>query len=543
MSPPPPRPVPSAPSATFPAYPPLPSDGTAYVTYVDLPLTLSGNVSDYSTPQVQAQLREEVAALFGVSSDEVALVFPARRARRLQTSDSSGNGGSGGVVSLTVRLIARDPAQVAALQPTAEGQDQTSLSAAFSAVVPGATVLSIGSVVVTQAVVAPPPPNIPPLRVPDPPPPTPTPPPPSPPPPSSPTPSTPPPCPSPPTTPPPPPPIVPPCTDRAGEFQCPGLGAALGLSRCSYEGEVYPQNCDHANTALAQCWKAQCKATCAIECPSPPLLSPLKSPGPPPSASPPPAPPAPPPILASSPPPSLTPGSRLPTPPPSAPLGGGDFSINTSPTDDPSGGGSDTPVAGIVVGVLVPLLLLGALAYYLLYVRKALNKPRHQSLASMQTDSTISHTSPNATLTAQQAQADPTYGSNVTPMATPRGDDAKSPGGVGGGEATEIIDVEVALEGAPSPDGTGAAQAGAPVLLDSRVPKLSVTTADPSADHKAAKTKLRAYELEYESREGRKPRKRSEWGEMWPEYERYVALRKMAASSSSAGAPAEVRAP
>ena len=67
------------------------------------------------------------------------------------------------------------------------------------------------------------------------------------------------------------------------------------------------------------------------------------------------------------------------------------------------------------------------------------------------------------------------------------------------------------------------------LLAEDRIDRIE--SEDPEADHKAVKARLREYELNYEAREGRKPRKRAEWGEMWPEYERYAALRKMASQT------------
>lgn len=58
----------------------------------------------------------------------------------------------------------------------------------------------------------------------------------------------------------------------------------------------------------------------------------------------------------------------------------------------------------------------------------------------------------------------------------------------------------------------------------------AMTTADAMAEHKAIKAKLREYEVAFEAREGRKPRKRDEWGDMWPDYERYAALRQSPAT-------------
>ena len=53
-----------------------------------------------------------------------------------------------------------------------------------------------------------------------------------------------------------------------------------------------------------------------------------------------------------------------------------------------------------------------------------------------------------------------------------------------------------------------------------------MTTADAMAESKAIKAKLREYEIAFEAREGRKPRKKAEWGDMWPDYERYASLRQ-----------------
>lgn len=76
--------------------------------------------------------------------------------------------------------------------------------------------------------------------------------------------------------------------------------------------------------------------------------------------------------------------------------------------------------------------------------------------------------------------------------------------------------------------------------VDVKVQEMGVSSEDPEADHKAAKARLRQYELEYESKHGVKPRKRSEWGEMWPEYERYAVLRKMATEKKLAQDMAEL---
>ena len=64
-----------------------------------------------------------------------------------------------------------------------------------------------------------------------------------------------------------------------------------------------------------------------------------------------------------------------------------------------------------------------------------------------------------------------------------------------------------------------------------RPSKLVNLERDPISDHRSVKAKLREYELAFEAEHGFKPRKVAEWGAMWPEYERYVALRRMATQS------------
>jgi hypothetical protein len=56
----------------------------------------------------------------------------------------------------------------------------------------------------------------------------------------------------------------------------------------------------------------------------------------------------------------------------------------------------------------------------------------------------------------------------------------------------------------------------------------SATEVDPESAHAASKARLRAYERDFVSENGRKPRLRSEWGVMWGEYERYQAARQQA---------------
>jgi len=89
----------------------------------------------------------------------------------------------------------------------------------------------------------------------------------------------------------------------------------------------------------------------------------------------------------------------------------------------------------------------------------------------------------------------------------------------------EALPVAVTSASTTTPRGSGAAAAQVAVTVES---------SDPVADHKTVKSRLREYEIAFEQREGRKPRKRTEWGEMWPEYERYAALRKMATQSKLA---------
>jgi len=55
-----------------------------------------------------------------------------------------------------------------------------------------------------------------------------------------------------------------------------------------------------------------------------------------------------------------------------------------------------------------------------------------------------------------------------------------------------------------------------------------IASTDPEKEHKEIKARLRQYELDFEARQGFKPRKRDEWGKMWPDYEKYVLLRKAA---------------
>jgi hypothetical protein len=97
-----------------------------------------------------------------------------------------------------------------------------------------------------------------------------------------------------------------------------------------------------------------------------------------------------------------------------------------------------------------------------------------------------------------------------------RKDDAKEGGLLGNGVQAKAVDVT-----------SSTAQAGADgeVALES----IAVEPAeedDVAQEHKAIKARLREYEIAYEAREGRKPRKRNEWGDMWPDYEKYAELRK-----------------
>jgi len=92
--------------------------------------------------------------------------------------------------------------------------------------------------------------------------------------------------------------------------------------------------------------------------------------------------------------------------------------------------------------------------------------------------------------------------------------------------------------------GTRSTSHPASTLTTAKIPKLPPIESDnPEAEHREVKAKLREYEIAFESRNGFKPRKRTEWGDMWPEYERYAALRKMASdkrdSASDAGRDSE----
>jgi len=70
-------------------------------------------------------------------------------------------------------------------------------------------------------------------------------------------------------------------------------------------------------------------------------------------------------------------------------------------------------------------------------------------------------------------------------------------------------------------------------LIESKIPKMDIESADPEAERKAIKSKLREYEQAFENREGRPPRKRADWGDMWPNYEKYINLRRVVRENSS----------
>ena len=63
----------------------------------------------------------------------------------------------------------------------------------------------------------------------------------------------------------------------------------------------------------------------------------------------------------------------------------------------------------------------------------------------------------------------------------------------------------------------------APIITKSLAP-----TDDVQQQLDAVKSTLYTYEVAFESQNGYKPRTRAEWGEVWAEYERYAALRKLA---------------
>lgn len=86
-----------------------------------------------------------------------------------------------------------------------------------------------------------------------------------------------------------------------------------------------------------------------------------------------------------------------------------------------------------------------------------------------------------------------------------------------------------------------------PVINPMSTANVLVDNVDPAEEHslllaqaKAAKVTLRKYEKEFEAREGKKPRTRAEWGPMWPEYQRYAALREQAKGSPPPATAAEV---
>ena len=69
-------------------------------------------------------------------------------------------------------------------------------------------------------------------------------------------------------------------------------------------------------------------------------------------------------------------------------------------------------------------------------------------------------------------------------------------------------------------------------VFPSRLPRLLTSHALPCSSSlhlppspPLAHQALRDYELAYEAKEGKKPKKREEWGEMWGEFERYAVLR------------------
>jgi len=133
-------------------------------------------------------------------------------------------------------------------------------------------------------------------------------------------------------------------------------------------------------------------------------------------------------------------------------------------------------IAGIVIGSLA--FILAVVLFWRYYVQKSQKQPLASSVDAV----------PTATRYPSEA--------SVTASMTPRGGDV----------AADLSPNQVVVE-----------------------------SDDPVADHKTVKARLREYEIAYEQREGRKPRKRAEWGEMWHEYERYAALRKMASSKSQEG--------
>ena len=239
-------------------------------------------------------------------------------------------------------------------------------------------------------------------------------------------------------------------------------------------------------------------ATFTVESVQPPAIATILINHPSPPPSPPPAPPP-------TPPP--TPPPPPPPPPPTevttntSAILGNEIAAQSADTGTESGisGGA---IAGIIVGMLLVLALVGAVVYLKRTGRITLrskegNGDRGEKAQVLANDAAL-----------YQSMAD---------------------------ESSAAADVEAAIGGPSEP-----LERLHSFTVESKIDKVGVTTDDPEADHKAVKAKLRDYEIEYEKKHGVKPRRRSEWGEMWSEYERYAVLRKMASdrqiASTSLGA-------
>ena len=63
-------------------------------------------------------------------------------------------------------------------------------------------------------------------------------------------------------------------------------------------------------------------------------------------------------------------------------------------------------------------------------------------------------------------------------------------------------------------------------LAQSRLGDEVSSILDPATEHRKLKELLRDYSLGYAAQHnGQKPKSREEWGELWPAYQRYAALR------------------
>lgn len=203
--------------------------------------------------------------------------------------------------------------------------------------------------------------------------------------------------------------------------------------------------------------------------------------------------------------------------------------------DEGDGGVGRT--VGIVIGVVLFVVIV--LGFGVWYMRKrvgATTQRKDEQFApivapgaSIAEDVEAAYAAPPAVTTAPATKV--SYAANV-----PSADTMSSP------QPSPAPAIKLAPETiqAAATEEAGASPRGAETLhsfaVESKAALVGVASEDPEADHKAVKAKLREYEQTYEAQHGVKPRKRSEWGEMWPEYERYAVLRKMASDKKLASA-------